>query len=120
MLKHLGGLIVGGMIDSYAQASPSRNQSGGATRFLERLFDEMERKPNGPCKSVSPSSKFSVSSHWIYFLWLGVIFERSKIRAPKTLLPVSASFVYLYQSGHHLLNSSLLLTSSLCFARKSQ
>ena len=62
-MKRLGGLIIGGRIDRYAQASLNHNQSGGVTRFLEQLFDEIERKLNGSSKSVSPSSKLSMLAH---------------------------------------------------------
>ena len=120
MRKRLGAPIVGGRIANLLHAAHRCTHSNDTTRFFDRLPEEMGEKLNGPHKSTSVSDKFIMSAHWIYFVWSGTMLGRSNMRVPNTISPVSESFVQRYQSGHHLLNSSLLLSSSLCFAKKSQ
>ena len=91
-------------------------QSSTLTFALAGFVVEIYSMLRGP-EIVSGSPKVIYVSHWIYLSWLGRREGVNRTLLPYIICPVSGQVVYLYQSGHHGLNFSLLRTSEGCLSR---
>ena len=112
--------VVGGKRFSDVHTSKHCLQYLPSTLLRVRLVLLIASKLKGPSRIRLVSSRFTSSAHCTNFLLSGMRVGGNRILFPKIMSPVSLHFLYLYQSGHHLLNSSLFSLSWGCFARNPQ
>ena len=112
--------VVGGRIPDDEHISWSMRQLDPSILRRVRLLGVIGSKLKGPNKFASKWRSETESPHCMYLSPFGSCPGRNNIRAPNTISLETVSLVYLYQSGHHLLYSSLFRLSSGCLAKKLQ
>ena len=85
-------------------------QSSNLTFALVGFVVKISSKLRVP-EMFSGSPKVIPVAHWTYLSRLGRRDVAKRTLFPYIIYPVSGQVMYLYQSGHHQLNSSLLQTS---------
>ena len=106
--------VVGGKIPLYVQTSCKVYHTVPSTLDFVRFYEDNALKFNGPKITVPSSDNWALLPHWIF----GVIYGWNRIQLPKIISLLLVSLEYLYQSGHHQQNSSLLFLSLWCLVRK--